>query len=52
MSVLNQEQDGPAVLLVSLLNNSVNKSPWTAEKFCPAILPPIPCPAILPPIGF
>ena len=42
MSVLNTERNGPAVLLVSLLNNSVNKSPWIAENFSPFILPPIP----------
>ena len=30
---LNPERNGPAVILVSLLNNSVNKLPWIAEKF-------------------
>ena len=30
-SVLNTEWNRPALRLVSLLNNSVNKSPWTAE---------------------
>ena len=42
MSVLNPERNGAAVLLLSLLNNYVNKSPWTAEHFSPVILPPIP----------
>ena len=30
---MNPEQNGSAVLLISLLNNSVNKSLWIAETF-------------------
>ena len=41
MLVLNPEQNGPAVPLVSLLNNSVNKSPWIAENISPVMLPTI-----------
>ena len=39
--VLNPEQKGPAVPLVSLLNNYVNKSPWIAENVSPVMLPTI-----------
>ena len=39
---LNPEGNGPAVHLVSLSNNFVNKSSWIAENVCPVILPPIP----------
>ena len=38
ISVLNPERNGPAVLLVSLLNNSVNKSTWIAENLSPVQL--------------
>ena len=39
--ILNPEQKGPAVPLVSLLNNYVNKSPWIAENVSPVMLPTI-----------
>ena len=41
MTPLNPKQNGPAVLLVSLLENCVNEFPWIVENFSPVILPPI-----------
>ena len=38
MSALNQERNGSAIPLGSLLNNYVSKSPWFVENISPIIL--------------